>query len=77
MNQNAYSNTTLFAETGIQPASQFANSCFRVFEDPALQCLGLRGINVTLGKEKLETGSMAKDRSRPAALCCLVMQTCF
>lgn len=55
VSQSAYSSIALSAETSIQPASQFVNSCFRVFEDPDLQCLRLRGINVTLGKEKLET----------------------
>lgn len=77
MNQSASSSTALFAETGIQPASQFANSCFRVFEDPDLRCLRLRGINVTLGKEKLETRSIAEDHSHPAALRRLGVQTCF
>lgn len=42
VSQSAYSSIALSAETSIQPASQFVNSSFRVFEDPDLQCLRLR-----------------------------------
>lgn len=67
MSGSPCSRTTL-CTNGHSASKSVCCSCFRVFEDPNLQCLRLGGVNVTLGKEKLETRSISKDPPGSATL---------